>query len=197
MNFTEEDYYSGSASESFSSLGSGSASESFSSLGSDPFFKSENQNHDGPNRALEIFGLVLLMCILIGCGSLILGFCSLIYQDCIKECIKDCFKKSRNRTHSNSSFDIDSYGRYDSDYDVEVCQQPPRVNTIVLEETSWDTISIQSTEMVCAICCENLEEFDKVVKLNCNHIYHQDCINKWVKEKNLDPSCPMCREYII
>ena len=183
MNYTAEIYYSGSG--------------SFSSSDSDTFLKSENQNYDGPNRALEIFGLVFLICLLMACGSLLIGFCYLIYQDCIE----DCFKKPITYTYSNSSFDVDSYGRFnsdsDSDYDVEKADPPPRVNTIVLEETSWDTISIQSTEMVCAICCENLEEFDKVVKLNCNHIYHQECINKWVKEKKLESSCPMCREYII
>lgn len=177
MNFTEENNYSGSG--------------SFSSLGSDDLTESKK------NMGVIIFGYIVMTLFLCVLACLLCAACSLIFKDCIK-C---CFRKPITHAYSNSSFDVDSYGRFDSDsgsdYDVEKAEPPPIVNTIVLKETSWDTISIQSTELVCAICCENLEEFDKVVKLNCNHIYHQDCINKWVKEKKLDPSCPMCREYII
>ena len=177
MNFTSDNYYSGSG--------------SFSSSGSDKVY-----NNPEDSFAIQIFGLVVLGMFFL----CILGLLCCSFYLIIESCIKDC-QRNHIRTDNYDTFSIDSHGRYNddsySDYDVEACQPPLKVNTLVLEETSWDTISIQSTEMVCCICCENLEEFDKVVKLNCNHIYHQECINKWVKEKKLEPSCPMCREYII
>ena len=50
----------------------------------------------------------------------------------------------------------------------------------------------------CAIC---LDEFAKnedreIAELNCNnkHIFHLDCIKKWVETNDI---CPMCREPIL
>jgi hypothetical protein len=38
---------------------------------------------------------------------------------------------------------------------------------------------------------ENIE-YDKIEKLACSHIYHNNCILEWYKT-NL--SCPTCRQY--
>jgi hypothetical protein len=41
----------------------------------------------------------------------------------------------------------------------------------------------------CPICLENLENINK--KTNCNHIFHKECISKWINiNKN---TCPLCR----
>lgn len=42
----------------------------------------------------------------------------------------------------------------------------------------------------CTICLENLNQGDIAIILHCNHIFHQDCINPWLKKDN---SCPNCR----
>ena len=44
----------------------------------------------------------------------------------------------------------------------------------------------------CSICYDNIYDFETNVKLNCSHIYHKKCIEKWLinTPKN---SCPMCR----
>ncbi len=39
----------------------------------------------------------------------------------------------------------------------------------------------------CAICMNNLRV--NIVKLNCDHVYHYNCIHKWKKIKN---TCPLC-----
>lgn len=46
---------------------------------------------------------------------------------------------------------------------------------------------------ICSICLEDLK-YDKCVVLNCEHIYHKDCIQKWLKKND---SCPNCRINII
>ena len=40
----------------------------------------------------------------------------------------------------------------------------------------------------CSICLD--EKKESLVKLNCNHIYHKDCIKDWLRR---ELSCPICR----
>ena len=43
----------------------------------------------------------------------------------------------------------------------------------------------------CSICLENINKDD--YKLNCNHIFHKNCISQWlIKSSN----CPLCRSHV-
>ena len=42
----------------------------------------------------------------------------------------------------------------------------------------------------CIICLEEFKSSDKVIYLPCCHIFHKDCIIKWVKK---DAICPLCK----
>ena len=41
---------------------------------------------------------------------------------------------------------------------------------------------------ICAICLNNNGTFIKTV---CNHEFHEDCLNEWIKYKE---NCPICRQ---
>ena len=45
----------------------------------------------------------------------------------------------------------------------------------------------------CSICLEDFNIGDTLNELNCNHFYHKECINNWIKSNN---NCPMCRSLI-
>jgi hypothetical protein len=46
------------------------------------------------------------------------------------------------------------------------------------------------TDTDCAICIENIKLNSDVRIMNCNHIFHTDCLDKWlIKNK----TCPICR----
>ena len=46
----------------------------------------------------------------------------------------------------------------------------------------------------CSICTDNLEKNNTPIKtLDCNHQYHTDCIDIWLKEHN---TCPLCRQEV-
>ena len=42
----------------------------------------------------------------------------------------------------------------------------------------------------CSICLDNICEENTVIKLDCNHIFHGQCISQWLSENS---SCPLCR----
>ncbi len=53
--------------------------------------------------------------------------------------------------------------------------------------------SPNETEL-CPICIEELKK--NVVKLDCEHMFHIDCLNMWMTYNN-NNDCPYCREDII
>jgi hypothetical protein len=64
----------------------------------------------------------------------------------------------------------------------------------------------KTTSLDCSICIEqiNLETFklksNKLIFLNCNHVFHTECMQQWVKSqvKQINkPTCPLCRDIII
>lgn len=46
----------------------------------------------------------------------------------------------------------------------------------------------ESGEM-CAICLEDILEKQYVIKLPCNHLYHSECLYRWLCKR---PVCPLC-----
>ena len=42
----------------------------------------------------------------------------------------------------------------------------------------------------CVICLDNFKTDEKIIKLPCNHIYHPECIQDWLKN---NITCPLCR----
>jgi hypothetical protein len=45
-------------------------------------------------------------------------------------------------------------------------------------------------EKECSICCETYEVGQEIYKLSCRHVYHKECLSRWV---NTRASCPLCR----
>jgi hypothetical protein len=43
----------------------------------------------------------------------------------------------------------------------------------------------------CIICLEPMLVGDKVRILDCGHMYHYNCINKWIEKKG-KINCPLC-----
>ena len=43
----------------------------------------------------------------------------------------------------------------------------------------------------CTICCIDYDEGEVVNKLQCNHLYHKECITTWLRSNG---TCPNCRK---
>lgn len=46
-------------------------------------------------------------------------------------------------------------------------------------------------EAKCTVCQYELEVEDSVIALSCGHVFHADCIKKWLE---LSKMCPICNE---
>ncbi|KAB2010467.1 hypothetical protein ES319_D10G240000v1 [Gossypium barbadense] len=70
----------------------------------------------------------------------------------------------------------------------EEASRPIMVGTVVLYKNEEGTES-RCTE--CVICLEEFKDGDSCrVLTNCNHLYHQLCIDGWLVK---DSHCPLCR----
>ena len=47
-----------------------------------------------------------------------------------------------------------------------------------------------NSEEKCSICMES----SNLIQLQCKHLFHENCINEWVKNND---TCPICRLNII
>lgn len=50
----------------------------------------------------------------------------------------------------------------------------------------------ENLQETCSICLENFLKNEKIIKLDCRHIFHKKCIKKWFKDKD-QKNCPLCR----
>ena len=63
----------------------------------------------------------------------------------------------------------------------------PEFNIKILEKNLLDEKNL------CIICLNNMEANEIVIILPCTHIFHEDCITKWLKNKS---TCPICQNEI-
>ena len=60
-------------------------------------------------------------------------------------------------------------------------------------ETSGSTSCPGEGKEMCSICMSTFEEGEMVRLLPCQHLYHAECVDKWLFQKNV---CPLCQQVI-
>lgn len=55
-------------------------------------------------------------------------------------------------------------------------------------------VTPNTLKSVCAICLVDFEENDRVLTLECNHIFHESCAKEWLFKST--SSCPNCRKHV-
>lgn len=62
-------------------------------------------------------------------------------------------------------------------------------NTTVMAYAKDPTLPEQETER-CTVCLTDFENADEVRALNCSHVFHIECIDRWLV---YNKKCPVCR----
>ncbi|XP_058780953.1 E3 ubiquitin-protein ligase At1g12760-like [Vicia villosa] len=52
---------------------------------------------------------------------------------------------------------------------------------------------ISGEDAVCCICIANYENNDELRELPCSHLFHKDCVDKWLK---INALCPLCKREV-
>lgn len=87
-------------------------------------------------------------------------------------------------------------------YEVEERTSPSMTYAIVKDceacigKSAYDyVITISQKEGDCSICLQNYGK-KKVVKLPCQHMFHDKCIKIWLRDEH-NNSCPLCRDFVL
>ncbi|CAM8981556.1 unnamed protein product [Rhodiola kirilowii] len=65
-----------------------------------------------------------------------------------------------------------------------------------LELTTYGDLAMACDEP-CAVCLNRLEEEDAVRRLRCCHVFHAECIDKWIEYDHEHVTCPLCRAALV
>ena len=68
------------------------------------------------------------------------------------------------------------------------------VINILIKEINKDEI-VDKINNTCSICLGEYIDDRKMSRLKCGHIYHKECIMKWINNNNNE--CPLCRTEVI
>ena len=64
----------------------------------------------------------------------------------------------------------------------------------IIDVENLNTIIIEKNTETCSICLEYYDDKDIITKLQCEHMFHKDCIKPWFNSNN--KNCPLCRRNI-
>lgn len=79
----------------------------------------------------------------------------------------------------------DDYDNYRQPLDEEIIDSLPIVKIKDINKLDEDK---------CIICMENFKENDDTISLPCIHIFHSECIKKWLQ---IQDYCPICKFVIV
>lgn len=84
-----------------------------------------------------------------------------------------------------------THNERNTDLNVRLNQETD-VNSRIVEKIKNNTVdpNILAKGSCCSICLDDFDETKDIVYLDCQHIYHTECIIEWI---NKDTSCPLCR----
>lgn len=89
---------------------------------------------------------------------------------------------------------------YTTEEDVRITVNDEQLNQLkykkyedITDAFCSDNNIVKATE--CTVCLETFKDDDTVIITKCKHLYHKDCINKWLVDYSV--KCPICKNNII
>ena len=116
--------------------------------------------------------------------------------------ISDSTGTNTNQTSSlvNLFQSIFNQQPYTTEEDVRITVNDEQLNQLKYKKYEYitdafcsDNNIVKATE--CTVCLETFKDDDTVIITKCKHLYHKDCINKWLIDYSV--KCPICKNNII
>lgn len=79
------------------------------------------------------------------------------------------------------------------DLDLPVGASKVEIDTFTIPTVYAKKTDGEEDEDTCTVCLSSFEDGESIQKLRCNHVFHPECIYKWL---DINKRCPMCREEI-
>lgn len=91
-------------------------------------------------------------------------------------------------SYSDAQDSYDELEEYTQENDVKIVVPEEEVNK--LRERLYEKDKCKNEN--CAICLEDFKDLERVKILDCDHNFHPDCIDPWLKQYS--NKCPLCRD---
>ena len=150
----------------------------------------------------KIAHLIFIICLMSSLDTKCLSLYLLVYIDLfysiiycgnfIKERCNEIPNADNINLTVNEAANINNYNleNYDSgdNYDI------PETNLYIIPKTviqiSKNDEHNYKYDTTCVICLEEFTDIKYKIYNLCNHVFHKECINNWLRQKN---ECPICR----
>eukprot|EP00434_Breviolum_minutum_P009409 symbB.v1.2.008287.t1/scaffold519.1/size192877/15 len=71
----------------------------------------------------------------------------------------------------------------------------PTADKQSLEKSLQSVRAKEVLDQMCSVCLHPFERNDAVSALPCSHIFHKDCISRWLLERCT--ACPLCNDSMM
>ena len=144
----------------------------------------------------KTFDTVILIIIAISIVCLMVLISLLIFQ-----CFKATKEKEQRLQRMNEIIDNHFNARNginpEDDKKKEQIEKNKKLLSEILKEIPFQQDHASIYGDLCTICFDKFNEGDKVISLNCDHMFHSNCIHIWIEKSILLPKCPNCNYDII
>ena len=105
---------------------------------------------------------------------------------------RDRVRRSMSRSNSDAGSDeVGNNNSVDDNVNDESILEENNFNADNIPDIKLEDVNeLNDDDNVCLICLEDYKNNDMIKKLNCNHIFHSECLKKWLSVKAV---CPTCR----
>jgi hypothetical protein len=162
-----------------------------------PSFNITNKDYSYDSDDTNSFPLITLI-VIIPCSIAILCLCHV----CCEGIYSDIKNRNINRTYYSDNSSFSSYGSGGSYYrepatiEIKTHFSIKEMNRFIITEINKEEIK----DFTCAICINDYLINEEIIKFDCSHDYHKDCIRPWLIEKintQKVPQCPLCNAELI
>ena len=102
------------------------------------------------------------------------------------------YQDSDNSDSDEGEFDEENDNEEENEEDVELFNKKKNMFIMELDEFQYKHLKKYSAlkEDNCPICLQKYKNADIIKEFPCKHIFHKNCIFKWLKQSNV---CPICK----